>query len=49
MVERSFRIDEQTYTCLKEISLKETVPVSYLVRLALRRLLDDYVDGFDIL
>lgn len=44
MIERSFRIEESAYEQLKEIGDAENLPVSYLVRIAIARLIDWY-DG----
>ena len=48
MIERSFRFDENTYMQLKEIADVECVTVSQLVRLAVDRLLRQYIDGADL-
>ena len=45
MIERSFRIDEVMYEQLKEISDRENLPVSYLVRVAI---LNAYSDSIDL-
>lgn len=48
MIERSFRIDEAMYEQLKEISERENLPVSYLVRVAISQFLDAYSDSIDL-
>lgn len=45
MIERSIRLEEAMYEELKDIADAENLPVSYLVRVALARLVDDYADG----
>lgn len=42
MIERSFRIEEEVYLQLKDISEREQLPISYLLRLAIKRFLDSY-------
>lgn len=42
MIERSFRLEEDVYDQLKEISETENLPVSYLVRLAMAQFLNAY-------
>lgn len=49
MIERSFRIDEDMYEKLMEISKREKLPVSYLVRVAISRFLKAYFDSVDVL
>lgn len=48
MIERSFRIDEAMYEQLKEISERENLPVSYLVRVAISQFLNAYFDSIDL-
>ena len=48
MIERSFRIDESMYEQLKEISERENLPVSYLVRVAIAQFLNAYSDSIDL-
>ena len=45
MIERSIRLEEALYEELKDIANAENLPVSYLIRVALARLVDDYADG----
>lgn len=49
MIERSFRIDESMYEQLKEISERENLPVSYLVRVAISQFLGAYSDSIDLM
>lgn len=49
MIERSFRIDEVMYEQLKEISERENLPVSYLVRVAISQFLNGYFDSIDLM
>lgn len=42
MIERSFRIEEEVYLQLKDISEREQLPISYLLRLAIKRFLNTY-------
>lgn len=49
MIERSFRVPEEMYEELKDIADMENLPISYLVRVALARLIEDYADGVDFL
>ena len=49
MIERSFRIDEAMYEQLKEISERENLPVSYLVRVAISQFLNAYSDSIDLM
>ena len=48
MIERSFRIDEAMYGQLKEIGERESLPVSYLVRVAISQFLNAYSDSIDL-
>lgn len=48
MIERSFRIDEVMYEQLREISERENLPVSYLVRVAISQFLNAYSDSIDL-
>ena len=47
MIERSFGIDDLDYEKMKEISKRENIPISVLVRTAIRRLLKEYEDDVD--
>ena len=49
MIERSFRIDEAVYGQLKEISERESLPVSYLVRVAISQFLSAYSDSIGLM
>lgn len=49
MIERSFRVEEGMYEQLKEIGESEGLPVSYLLRVALARFLDEYGDGVPLI
>ncbi|UVY46982.1 MAG: Transcriptional regulator, RHH-like, CopG [Bacteriophage sp.] len=47
MIERSFRIPDDVYMKLKEISERENVRISDIVRTAIRRFVANYEDSID--
>lgn len=47
MIERSFRIPDDVYKKLKEISEYENVRISDIVRTAIRRFIANYEDSID--
>lgn len=48
-IERSFRFTEDVYEQLKEISERECVSVSNLVRLSVNRFLKEYAGNVDLM
>lgn len=46
MVERSYRFDDETYDLMCEVAQMNEITVSSLVRLAVKRFLEDY-NGYD--
>lgn len=48
MVERSVRFTDGQYESLKEIASDTGLSISYLVRIAIRRLIEEYGDGVDV-
>lgn len=49
MIERSFRLEDSMYEQLKEISDAESLPISYLVRVAISRFLASYNETVKII
>lgn len=49
MIERSFRLEDSMYEQLKEISDAESLPISYLVRVAISRFLASYNENVRII
>ena len=49
MIERSFRLEESVYEQLKEISDAESLPISYLVRVAISRFIASYNETVKII
>lgn len=49
MIERSVRFSDGQYEVLKEIADESGLSISYLVRIAIRRLIEEYSEGVDVL
>ena len=48
MIERSVRFSDGQYEVLKEMADDTGLSISYLVRIAIRRLIDEYSRGADV-